>query len=90
MQKSHIDSRRKIMLVVVALTLSWFVASSLLLSGEKSDRNFYSMIAATIVCSIIARFVWRCPFCNAWLGKGWVKDSCACCGRSFTFPEMKE
>lgn len=45
------------MLVVVALTLSWFVASSLLFSGEKSDRNFYSMIAATMVWSIIARFL---------------------------------
>ena len=90
MQKSHIDSRRKIMLIAVGLTLSWFVASSLLFSGEKSDRNFYSIVAATIVCSIIARIVWRCPFCNAWLGKGWIKESCKGCGRSFMVPEIKE
>ena len=61
MQKSRIQTRRRIMMVAVCLTLSWFVASAWIFGGDRSDRHFYSMLIATIACSTVARVVWR--FC---------------------------
>ncbi len=83
MQTSKIENRRKFMMVVVGLALCWIAVSPLLFGGIGTDQTFYSILAAGIVASIAARLVWRCPYCKAWLGKGWTKESCKSCGKSF-------
>ena len=71
------------MVVVVLSTLGWMALSPFLFGGLTTNGTLYSLIGGYVVAIIVARIVWRCPFCNTWLGKGWSKRFCHNCGKSF-------
>jgi hypothetical protein len=71
------------MIVVVAISLFLIAMAAWTFAGDGTERFFYCLMGIGITSALLARVIWRCPFCNVWLGKGWAKTLCPKCGQTF-------
>lgn len=82
--KSVLATRRNVMILVVTVSLLAIAFAAWTFASDGTERFFYCLMAIGIASALTARVIWRCPYCNVWLGKGWHKPACPKCEKTFT------
>jgi hypothetical protein len=84
---SEFKRRRKIQIYLIAFFVIIFVLFFLaaefpdFIPGLSEDVMAIVVIVFAVVATIISMTCWRCPACNAYLGKGINPKFCSKCGK---------
>jgi hypothetical protein len=84
---SEFKRKRKIQIYLVVVFIIIFVLFFLatespdIIPGLSEDIMAIVLIIFAVLATIISMTSWRCPACNAYLGKGFNPKFCSKCGK---------
>jgi uncharacterized membrane protein len=79
MNSDSMKEKRRIMIVVVIISLSIIATCLVFYFITKSNLWLAGIIFTYLITLIFSRSFWKCPKCNKFLGKGWSKKECPHC-----------